>query len=346
MLRVITFSWFAGASFVGSAAAAPAKASRSTSAARGSLTKTNPTTARKVPEMRYSPTRRRARPGSRRARYSPHREGGAAPRRAAYMQETTEQLTTAPEAMDAIVARAPEAESWAGEPFLHADEEPAVVLAPGTARRRALDDALAELDAGRRVPSSQWKVRYGLMLGLERVLSQSEPELESATKLRRHQVDALAGMLTELIAANQKDIESANGNGFHVEEADVEEDDDDEPVDEVSSEDALEVLVYEGPDPGAVRRYRFRHPTASGKTIAAAGFVEAARTLGVLILTHRRLLVSQFTRDLSDEGYGGRLTEAIEAGQEPLRADPLTIQTYAWFARHVGSLSRDAYQLA
>ena len=34
-----------------------------------------------------------------------------------------------------------------------------------------------------------------------------------------------------------------------------------------------------GEDPGASRRYRFRHPTASGKTIAAAGFVEGAREL-------------------------------------------------------------------
>ena len=67
-------------------------------------------------------------------------------------------------------------------------------------------------------------------------------------------------------------------------------------------------------DPGAVRRFRFRHPTASGKTIAAAGFVEAARTMGVLILTHRRLLVQQFTRDLTTEGYGDRLRPAIEDG--------------------------------
>src|SRR5207249_7466881 len=98
-------------------------------------------------------------------------------------------------------------------------------------------------------------------------------------------------------------------------------------------------------DPGAARRYRFRHPTASGKTIAAAGFVEAARTLGVLILTHRRLLVSQFRRELTEHGYGDRLTDAIEPGKEPLRRDPITIQTYAWFARHVGDLSRSAYQL-
>ena len=98
-------------------------------------------------------------------------------------------------------------------------------------------------------------------------------------------------------------------------------------------------------DPGAVRRYRFRHPTASGKTIAAAGFVEAARTLGVLILTHRRLLVSQFTRDLTTEGYAGRLTEVITRDSRSAKQAPLTIQTYAWFARHVEEIDRDAYQL-
>ena len=94
-----------------------------------------------------------------------------------------------------------------------------------------------------------------------------------------------------------------------------------------------------------MRRYRFRHPTASGKTIAAAGFVEAARTLGVLILTHRRLLVTQFTRELTDHGYGDRLTEQILQGRTPPRDNPITIQTYAWFARHVGELDREAYHL-
>ena len=54
------------------------------------------------------------------------------------------------------------AEAWAGEPFLRADEDPESVLAPGTARRRALDDALAEIDAGLKTPSSEWKVRYAL----------------------------------------------------------------------------------------------------------------------------------------------------------------------------------------
>ena len=263
------------------------------------------------------------------------------------MQEAI-QPTILSEAADPLAAAAYRAEAWAGEPFLREGEEVEEVLASGTARRRALDDALAEIDAGARTPSSAWRVRYGLMLGLERVLAEPEPHTASGTLLRRHQIDALAGMLTELIAATQREEENghANGNGAAVAEdaeADVDEDEDedvppgdDEPVDE-------ELSLAE--DPGAVRRYRFRHPTASGKTIAAAGFVEAARTLGVLILTHRRLLVSQFERDLKTEGYGDRYADAIETGTTSLKANPLTIQTYAWFARHVASIDRDAYQL-
>ena len=64
------------------------------------------------------------------------------------MQETTEQPTLAPEATDGLAASALRAESWAGEPFLHPDEDPATALAPDTARRRALDDALAEMLSG------------------------------------------------------------------------------------------------------------------------------------------------------------------------------------------------------
>ncbi|TML61052.1 MAG: hypothetical protein E6G18_04070 [Actinobacteria bacterium] len=267
------------------------------------------------------------------------------------MQEIKEQPTTASEAPDGLMADALRAEAWAGEPFIREGEDPAKVLAPGTSRRRALDDALAEIEGGQRTPSSGWKVEYGLMLGLERVLAEEKPHLASGTELRRHQIDALAGMLTELIASHEKEAEpNGNGNGVaEVVEVEAEVEDEDEPAEE-SVEDVLDEEVedelYTGPDPGAVRRYRFRHPTASGKTIAAAGFVEAARTLGVLILTHRRLLVSQFQRDLTDEGYGDRFTPAVERGKESLRnGNPLTIQTYAWFARHQETISREAYQL-
>ena len=136
--------------------------------------------------------------------------------------------------------------------------------------------------------------------------------------------------------------------GTRLAELDVEDEDEDvELLDEDGSDEegADEEPAHEGRDSGASRRYRFRHPTASGKTIAAAGFVEASRHLGILILTHRRLLVTQFTRDLTTEGYGDRLAPAITQGQEPLRDDPITIQTYAWFARHSATVSRTAYQL-
>jgi ribonuclease E len=258
------------------------------------------------------------------------------------MQEAIEHSTVAAVEADGLVAAARRAEAWAGEPFLHPDEEAAEALAPGRARRRALDDALAELEAGRRSPSPEWKIRYALMLGLERVLNDHPPRLVSGTELRRHQIDALAGMLTELISRHEEEPENGNGNGHAAVAA--EEDEDEEDFEESADDGELGEIPPEK-DPGAVRRYRFRHPTASGKTIAAAGFVEAARTMGILILTHRRLLVQQFTRDLTTEGYGDRFRPAIEKGQEPLRGNPITIQTYAWFARHVNSISRNAYQL-
>jgi len=264
------------------------------------------------------------------------------------MQETTKHPTTAPEETDGLAAAALQAEAWAGEPFLRADEDPTVALASGTSRRRALDEALAEIATGRRSPSPGWKTRFGLMLGLERVLSERPPRLASGTELRRHQIDALAGMLTELIAYNEEQAPvNGNGNGAHAEELpEPDEDEEETPaLDESDEVDDEDPEGFVGEDPGAARRFRFRHPTASGKTIAAAGFVEAARTLGVLILTHRRLLVSQFDRDLTHEGYGERFHPAIEKGKEPLKENPLTIQTYAWFARHVGDISREAYQL-
>ncbi|MGH3074249.1 MAG: DEAD/DEAH box helicase family protein, partial [Gaiellales bacterium] len=133
-------------------------------------------------------------------------------------------------------------------------------------------------------------------------------------------------------------------------EEDDEDEDDSEPelahdpavaAVEIDDDDAPEEPAE--PDLGAGRRYRFKHPTASGKTIAAAGFVEAARTTGVLILTHRRLLVNQFTRDLTHEGYGGRFHEPVLTGEPTPRTPPLTINTYAWFIKHADQIKRDVY---
>src|SRR3954471_20693798 len=101
------------------------------------------------------------------------------------------------------------AERFTLERFVHAGEEPADALAPGSGRRLALDAALAELDAGASVPSTHWRRRYSLLLRLERLLSEDEPKLADGTTLDPHQVDALSGTLTALIAEGQR----SNGNG-------------------------------------------------------------------------------------------------------------------------------------
>src|ERR1044072_614223 len=205
------------------------------------------------------------------------------------MQEFPITQTTSSGQLPDLESAAHRAERWFAEPFLHPGEDPEVALAPGAARRLALDDALEGIEAGHRTPAPGWKVRYGLMLGLERVLAAETPTTASGTALRRHQIDALAGMLTELIAATQRSAEE-DGNGStngSVAEL-VEEDEDEEYVDVVDEAEEAEEAGFEGEDPGASRRYRFRHPTASGKTIAAAGFPAAAPARGVPIPTHPR----------------------------------------------------------
>src|SRR6476646_5207145 len=96
------------------------------------------------------------------------------------------------------------ATAFAREPFVLEGEEPQVALAAGTPRRRALDAALVELAAGAESPSVEWRRNWSLMLGLERVLSEEEPKLVDGTVLSAHQVDALSGTLTALLAEAQR----------------------------------------------------------------------------------------------------------------------------------------------
>jgi ribonuclease E len=290
-----------------------------------------------------------------------------------------------------LVDAAAQVSAWCGEPLLYDGDDPALTLAPGTARRHALDAALEEIAQGLETPSPAWRFRFSLMLGLERVLAEDQPALLNGLTLRPHQVDALAGMLAALTSAEEReDVEEDEPNGVDelVDEAaedegdgeDEDEDEDDDLDDEVDGDldsdeddgpdedgtapappeepriqiraggedageeaDAAADAEPEIDDPGAIRRYRFKHPTASGKTVAAAGFVEACRTVGVLILTHRRLLVDQFMRDLKEQGYGPRLIGAIEKGKRLPRQPAVTIETYAWFIKHASDINPDAY---
>jgi ribonuclease E len=105
------------------------------------------------------------------------------------------------------------AEKLVRERFLHDGEDPAVALAPGSPRRLALDEALAELQADPKAkyPSTAWRREFSLLLGLERVLSEDEPKLADGTVLSAHQVDALSGTLAALLTAAQ--VAASNGNG-------------------------------------------------------------------------------------------------------------------------------------
>src|SRR3954470_17158574 len=139
-----------------------------------------------------------------------------------------EKATPVPSSDD--IARA---EKFTRERFVHPGEEVGDALAPGSGRRHALDDALAELDAGAKVPSTQWRRHYSLLLGLERVLSEDEAHLVDGTLLNPHQVDALSGTLTALLAAAQNGTSAPASNGrgtpvLAVDDEPVEDDEDEE----------------------------------------------------------------------------------------------------------------------
>ena len=306
------------------------------------------------------------------------------------------------------------AERFTREAFVLPGEDPAVTLAPGNPRRRALDLALRELDDGAAFPSTKWRRRWSLLLGLERVLSEDEPHLADDTLLNPHQVDALSGTLTALLAEAMRRAE-ANSNGGadgvvaapvlavgddeddvvevdiedevvpepdEPDDADEDDEEDDEDEDEESGEDLdieidIEELPDEAPDealdyddeptdghvdddieiegapedPNAHKRFWFEHATGAGKTVAAMGFVEASRTGGVLILTHRRNLVDQFIGEITTRGYAKRLSPPLLDGEQP-KVDkkegglvgPVTVETYQWFVRNAGRIS-DAYTI-
>jgi len=274
------------------------------------------------------------------------------------------------------------ASEFAREPILVEGEGPEV-LAPGTARRRAVDAALEEIAAGREDPSIEWRRDFSLVLGLERVLADDEPRLADGATLDPHQVDALSGTLAALVTELERSGANGRSNGAtpraseavvadEVDEpvtsngeaadvavaeeadadADVEDalesdelDPDEEPLDwEDRPEASDEEVIEEAPeDPGADRRFWFEHATGSGKTVAAMGFVDASRTGGILILTHRRNLVNQFIGEISDRGYKDRLSPPLLDGADHPYG-PVTVETYQWFVRNASRVS-DAYSI-
>ncbi len=247
------------------------------------------------------------------------------------------------------------------EPILVNGEGPEA-LASGTARRRAVDAALEEIEAGRETPSVEWRRDFSLVLGLERLLADEQPTLADGAELSAHQVDALSGTLAALISELESSAANGSSNGARSNGGarddgepgasgsndQPEEDEEDEvlaPDEEPQDWDEAEAAeVEEAPeDPGADRRFWFEHATGSGKTVAAVGFVEASRTGGILILTHRRNLVDQFIGEISARGYGDRLSPPLLDGED-YPYGPVTVETYQWFVRNAGRIS-DAYSI-
>ena len=126
-------------------------------------------------------------------------------------EPTSVALVAASIPSSADIARA---EKFVRERFLHDGEDPAVALAAGHAApagarpgaRRAREDARPS------IPSTAWRREFSLLLGLERVLSEDEPKLVDGTVLSAHQVDALSGTLTALLAEALRST-AENGNG-------------------------------------------------------------------------------------------------------------------------------------
>ncbi len=261
----------------------------------------------------------------------------------------------------AAIARA---ELFTRERFVYEGETLEDALSSGSARRRALDAALTEIEGGATQPSIEWRRSFSLLLGLERLLSEDEPHLADGAVLSAHQVDALSGTLTALLAEAQRNGNgggSSNGssNGSAPaqlassvipgeEESELDEDDDgdeDEEPRDWQDDGELDADVREEQleDPNAARRFWFEHATGAGKTVAALGFVEASRTGGILILTHRRNLVDQFNGELRDRGYRDRIHAPLLDGRDAANG-PVTVETYQWFVRNARRIS-DAYTI-
>jgi ribonuclease E len=288
------------------------------------------------------------------------------------MADTPTAATGGPVASDADIGRA---ETFTREQFVHEGEDAAVALAPGTPRAQALTDALAEIEAGEKLPTTQWRRKWSLLLGLERLLSEEEPHLADGTTLNPHQVDALSGTLTALLASQMATADGEENGAaplFAIEEDEEGEADeelaaelaaldeefaeDEEEVEEEEDEEVAEVDPLDDPlvapeevdtdidetivdDPNADKRFWFEHATGAGKTVAAMGFVDASRTGGVLILTHRRNLVDQFLDELRTRGYEDRISEPLLGDDKGKIAGPVTVETYQWFVRHAGDIS-------
>ena len=243
----------------------------------------------------------------------------------------------------AAIARA---ELFTRERFVYEGETLEDALAPGP---RAAGRSTPPWPRSRPAPSSRRSsggAQFSLLLGLERLLSEEEPHLVDGTVLSAHQVDALSGTLTALLAEAQRSAATATGTATATRQrprrarqrppphgdrrrapttttrsssSSEDEPEDEEPQDwqddDEVDEDVSSTSSPRTPTPPSASGSST--PPAPARRSPRSGFVEASRTGGVLILTHRRNLVDQFHGELRDRGYRDRISRP--AARRPRR---------------------------
>ena len=129
--------------------------------------------------------------------------------RASMAESTSVALAAAPIPSSADIARA---EKLVRERFLHEGEDPAQSRsrpARPAGARSTWRSPSSRRTPRRKHPSTAWRREFSLLLGLERLLSEEEPKLADGTVLSAHQVDALSGTLTALLAEAQRTAPAA-----------------------------------------------------------------------------------------------------------------------------------------
>ena len=242
---------------------------------------------------------------------------------------------------------------------MHEGETPEDALAPGTARRRALDAALAEIDAGRGASRPSSGAASARCCSASSACSPRRSRTSPTGPLNPPSGRRALGHADRAARRGAAQRQRRNGaasprrvdprRGWPDGEPDDEESRSTRrsmpDEDEAASTGRDERRGRRGRTARRAARGPQRRTSASGSSTRPAparpsprmGFVEASRTGGVLILTHRRNLVDQFLGELRDRGYAKRdLPGAARRRQD--RADgPVTVETYQWFVRNAGN---------
>lgn len=221
---------------------------------------------------------------------------------------TDPQISASPTNVDAPPIDLEVLSAWAGE-WLGEPEGGDDTLSQRPFHAEAVRRAHDEWSRGLSRPSSEWSNQFGLLLGLARVSQVDPVQLADGTILAEHQAEVVEATLEHLLSEHERPSS--------VSLADV----------------------------GARKRCFFEHATGSGKTVTACALVDAARTCGVIILTHRSTLVSQFREELTTRGYGRRLVD-IDDPALASHPSPVVVTTYQTFARRWDTIDPELITVA